>query len=271
MSIDDKSDVLLSFCWITGKERDLMIRFPEFFCIDATENTNAEKRGLFMSSGLDGNCKMCLGINCLMPNGVLESFDWMHEVAMLGLGLREAIINFKLAMSDQERALYEPLENLSQVESPYKGLYHSLCECHLFEQPWDNKIFGNAFDLAEIDALSNVKVWIQSWFFVIVHEFQFIHSYTLFEMHMESNREIFQNCYTNVMDLWRNMKVKRFRWAKCYKSHVMHFDQHASSLSEAGNSSFKRFGATKTCAMKIDESANHKHEHSQALECKREM
>ena len=224
-----------------------------------------------MSSGLDGDCKMHLGINCLMPNGVLESFDWMHEVAMLGLDLREAITNFKLAMSDQERSLYEPLENLSQVESPCKGLHHSLCECHLFEQPWDNKMFGNAFDLAQNHALSNAKAWMQSWFFVIVHEFQFVHSYTQFESHMESNREMFKNCYANVMDLWRNIKVKRHRWAKCYKSHIMCFDQHTSSLSEAGDSSFKRFGATKTCAMKIDESVNHEYEHSQALECNREM
>ena len=100
---------------------------------------------------------MYLGINYLIPSGVLESFDWICEVAMLGLGLREAIINFKLAMSNQERALCKPLENLSQVESPCKGLYHSLCEYHSLDQPWNNKIFGNALDLAENHALSNVK------------------------------------------------------------------------------------------------------------------
>ena len=63
---------------------------------------------------------MYLGINYLIPSGVLEFFDWICEVAMLGLSLREAVINFKLIMSDQERALYESLENLSYVESPYK-------------------------------------------------------------------------------------------------------------------------------------------------------
>ena len=157
---------------------------------------------------------------------------------MLGLGLREAIINFKLAMSDQERALHEPLDNLSQVESLHKGLYHSLCKYHLLEQPWNNKIFRNALDLAENHALSNAKAWIQSWFFVIAHEFQFAYSCTQFDIHMELNRRIFKNYYTNIMDLWCNMKVKRYRWAKCYKSHIMNFNQHTSSLSEASNSSF---------------------------------
>ena len=158
MPIDNKLDVLLLFCWIIEKERDIMIKFPEFFCIDTTENTNAEKRGLFISSGLDGNYKMHLGINYLMPNGILESFNWIYEVAILRLGLREAIINFKLVMSNQERALYKPLENLSQVESSCKGLCHSLYEYYLLEQPLDNKIFENVFDLAENYALSNVKV-----------------------------------------------------------------------------------------------------------------
>ena len=46
---NDESDVLLSFCWTRGKEREVMIKFPEFFCVDVTENTNAEKRGLFLS------------------------------------------------------------------------------------------------------------------------------------------------------------------------------------------------------------------------------
>ena len=68
---------------------------------------------------------------------------------MLGLDLREAATNFKLAMSDQERSLYEPLENLSQVESPCKGLQHSLCEFHSLEKPWNNSMFGNASDLTE--------------------------------------------------------------------------------------------------------------------------
>ena len=126
------------------------------------ENTNAEKRVLLMSSGLDGDCEMHSGINCLTPNVVLESFDWTHEVAMIGLDLREAITNFKLAMSNQERSLYKPLENLSQVESPRKVLRHSLCECHFFEQPWDDKMFGSAFDLTENHALGIAKAWMQS-------------------------------------------------------------------------------------------------------------
>ena len=90
-------------------------------------------RGIFLSSGLDGNCAMHLGINCLTPNGVLESFDPTCDVAMVGLDLTEAMQNFRLAMSDQERALCEILENLSKADSPYFGLHHSLCEHHLFE------------------------------------------------------------------------------------------------------------------------------------------
>ena len=208
-----------------------MIKFPEFFCLDAIENTNAEKRGLFLSSGFDRNCKTCLGINCLMPNVALESFDLTHEVTMVGLDSREAMMNFKLPTSDLERVLYEPLGNLSQVESPCRGLRHSLCEFHLLDQPWDNSMFGNASDLTENHDLGITKVWMQSWFFVVAHKCHFVHSYTQFESHMKLNREMFKNCHVNAMDLWHNIKAKRHRWAKYYKSHGMHFDQHALSLS----------------------------------------
>ena len=105
-----------------------MIKFPELFCVDITENMNAENRGMFLSSGIVGNCTMHLGINCLMPNGVLEPFDWTYEVAMVGLDLTEAMQKFRLAMNDQERSLHEPLEDLSKVDSPSFGLHHSLCE-----------------------------------------------------------------------------------------------------------------------------------------------
>ena len=81
--------------------------------MDKIENTNAKKKDLFLSLDLDSNCKMYLGINCLMPNGILESFNWIDDVAIVRLGFKEAIIKFKLAISDQERVLYKLLENIS--------------------------------------------------------------------------------------------------------------------------------------------------------------
>ena len=118
MSTNDKTDVLLAFSWINRKEKDLMIKFLELLIVDATENTNMKKRGLFMSTGIDGNGKMCIGVKCSMKNGMLESFSWIYESAMIELGLEESVKNMEMAISDQERSLYEPIHKLSNVESP---------------------------------------------------------------------------------------------------------------------------------------------------------
>ena len=88
---------------------------------------------------------------------------------------------------------------------------------------------------------------------------------------LTSNQSLFQNWHNLTWDLWHNVKTKIFRWVRWYKAHLMHFDQNVSSLSECGNSSLKRFGATNTCSIKIDQSANHKCEHSQDLEHSRKM
>ena len=48
---------------------------------------NLEKRGLFLSTWADGNGEMCIGINCFITNGILESFDLTCEISIINLGL----------------------------------------------------------------------------------------------------------------------------------------------------------------------------------------
>ena len=72
-------------------------------------------------------------------------------------------------------------------------------------------MLGNAADLTEKNSQEVVKAWMQSWFFVIVHEHQCIDSHTKFEIFLTSNKSLFQNCYNLTWDLWRNVKTKIFR------------------------------------------------------------
>ena len=83
---------------------------------------------------------MFIGINCFIPNGLLESLGWIYKVAMINLGLTDSIYHMQCAISDQEQALYKPLDNLSKVESLYCRLYVSICTYHLFDQSWLNKL-----------------------------------------------------------------------------------------------------------------------------------
>ena len=49
-----------------------MDTISESFVADVVENTNMEKRGLFVSTVIDGNEKKYFGIKCSMKNGLLE-------------------------------------------------------------------------------------------------------------------------------------------------------------------------------------------------------
>ena len=39
----DETDAILTFSWIDGKDKYLMIRFPELLIVHVTENTNMKK------------------------------------------------------------------------------------------------------------------------------------------------------------------------------------------------------------------------------------
>ena len=43
MATNEELEMLLAFYWMTQKEKDVIITFPELFCFDITENTNLEK------------------------------------------------------------------------------------------------------------------------------------------------------------------------------------------------------------------------------------
>ena len=68
MSVGKGQSVLLAFAWITGEERKMLEKFPELITFDVTENTNKEKRGLFVGTGQDGNGKLFIALHSFMPN-----------------------------------------------------------------------------------------------------------------------------------------------------------------------------------------------------------
>ena len=68
----------------------MFIKFTELFFFDVTENTSIEKRGLFLTTGIDRNGKLHICVNCFMPNGMLKSFGWTHEVAMVNFWIERS-------------------------------------------------------------------------------------------------------------------------------------------------------------------------------------
>jgi len=147
MKIKDGQDILLAFASTTKKEAEMAKKFPEFFVMDVTEKTNVEKRGTFVVTGVDGNNKIFIALHCFMPNGFMETYDWIYDHAFPLLVGDNVIKHNQLVIADGEYELYDPLVNLSQINSPWKGTKHILCEYHLLEQEWIKTVLPTAKDV----------------------------------------------------------------------------------------------------------------------------
>ena len=103
MAINNESEVALSSYYTTQKEKEMMFHFPALLCFDVTKNSNLEKRSLFLTSGFDGNSKIYIDLNYIMPNGMLESFGWTFELTMINLELTDGVKHMKRGISYQEQ------------------------------------------------------------------------------------------------------------------------------------------------------------------------
>jgi hypothetical protein len=111
----------LAFAWITGEELQMVSKFPEMIIFDGTEQTNKEKRSLFVGTGQDGNNKIFLALHSFMPNSQMSAFHWIYEYAIPCLWSLETITNNDVVITDGEDALYGPLENLSNTGTEWSG------------------------------------------------------------------------------------------------------------------------------------------------------
>ena len=122
MLLNGEQDILLAFAWVTDVELNMLSKFPHLVTFDVTEKTNKEKRGLFLGTGLDGQKKLFIALHCFMPNARFESFSWIYKFALPELWTDKVISEIEVVITDGENALFSPLENLSGVSGPWKGV-----------------------------------------------------------------------------------------------------------------------------------------------------
>jgi hypothetical protein len=115
------------------------------------------------------------------------------------------------------------------------------------------------------------KRWILSWFKEYYTEYQFIHSYTEFENHLMSAKDLLGvQAYNAINDLWGKLKTKRYKWAYPYKNVKKHFGIMSSSMTEAINGHIKSTASKPLASMSLAESSKVMIYHSNKLEHNRE-
>ena len=67
-----------------------------------------------MVTGIDGNNKIFIALHCFMPNGFMETYDWIYDYAFPLFVVGDDVIKCnELVITDGEFALYDPLVNVS--------------------------------------------------------------------------------------------------------------------------------------------------------------
>lgn len=160
MKVKDGQDILFAFAWTTKKEAEMARKFPEIFVMDVTEKTNIEKRGTFVVTGIDGNNKIFIALHCFMPNGFMETYDWIYDYAF-PLLVGEHIItdngmvvrncdeaskyiyvrtsktlwyvahhNYKMSKPDNDKSFHAKYTNIFKVEMNEMTKQHLSCTCY---------------------------------------------------------------------------------------------------------------------------------------------
>ena len=60
----------------------------------------------------------------------MKTFGWIYKEAMIYLGLGIAIENMDIFIAEEEMKLMKPFQNLTEIDYPFKDLYHGTCTCH---------------------------------------------------------------------------------------------------------------------------------------------
>ena len=245
MKCNDNADVLLAIAWISGEERELIRRFPEFISADVTEKTNIEKRPLYLFTGMDGNNHLFPALHCYMPNCSGEIYQWVYEYAFPELVGKEVIEDNEFFITDGETAMYETLQNIKETSSPWSSTSLFRCIFHMFLQMWNKNIAGKESDGLEKEVMNRVKTMMEYMIYGIQKEYQLNDFMTIFEDHLKRNKSLLKNSYLHIHKLWFAMKGYRSKWARCFRQKVMDLEKMATSVSESLNASIKR-----TCGRK---------------------
>ena len=278
MKIGEQNEMLLAFAWVSEDEVSKVERFPEFCSIDVTEKTNLEKRGLFQGTFLDGDGGTFIGFRSFLPNSQMSSYNWLYEIAMPELFGEETIKRIQVVMSDGELALYQPIENLSNISSPWEGVKVMRCVYHLFNQPWA-KVKGAASlsKSSNVDQqfVDEVQQFMEYMIFHVQNESELNLCIKIFESQLSQHHERISECvYHHLQELWfSSMKPQRLKWGSAFKTSAMDFLHYTSSITESMNASLKQTvnSSTTFAKLNLDNSANEIICHSADFNEKKDM
>lgn len=130
MHLKSNTEILLALSVATDEMIRHVSMFPETWYFDVTENTNSEKRGLFLGVVQDSNTQTFIGNATIIPCGQRWVFQKIYQRFFLYLLGEINVSRIRLGLTDDDHAEYGPLDNAIATNPSFKKCRHMLCVFH---------------------------------------------------------------------------------------------------------------------------------------------
>lgn len=112
----------------------------------------------------------------------------------------------------------------------------------------------------------------QSWITVLSKPYQFLDSYQKCMEYLNNNRSLLiGGSFVQAEKIITSMKQCSYKWALCYKKHILDLEQHTTSIGESLNSSLKNHRNSPMAALSLASSAMTCIDHSDNFLKKRKL
>ena len=262
MKLSKTQNLLISVAWVIPSEREYFSRFPEVLFVDATAQTNNERRPLLLICGKDAKGKMFPVLRAFLPNERSWIFRWVFNVALPTLFSKSVLEKVNIIVSDGDSQEYSQIDIC--INNHLTKASRVRCGWHLVDRGWKHQ--GPSFQpgdgLSKDDFLKakiHVKEWIYSWMRLSCESQQeYIISQHLLYRYLCS-AHIVHSCGPDF-----KRRVTAFI-TQCITSHeeyylfykrkyVRHYDEYSNSCLEGVNSGIKRSATAVNPSMGLDKS-----------------
>ena len=163
LKFDDREKMLLLVSIATDEMMRLCMMFPEVFYMDVTNNTNTNKKDLFVLVTKDSAGKSYTTNLMLLPSGKAWVFMCIYRHAMVDLYGKHTIERNRLVLVDEDYAEVTPLRNEIECSPTYKNTQVMLCVFHAVWKPFNENVKTHLPKKAGTDKLNKYGVLYGEW------------------------------------------------------------------------------------------------------------
>ena len=135
MKLSHHQNLLISVAWVIPSEREYFSRFPQVLFIDATAQTNNERRPLLLICGKDAKGKMFPVLRAFLPNERAWVFRWVFNVALPSLFSKSVLEKVNIIVSDGDSQEYSQIDIC--INNHIRNASRVRCGWHLVDKYWN--------------------------------------------------------------------------------------------------------------------------------------